>query len=383
MTETKGLLLPLLEVLVLERTRGGGFVLCDDLPAWCRRLGWSEPRRGEALCMGDLLPFVEAFLPDAERAWAGAGASRVDSGLWTRTTAGGEEICLEATALRAGDRALLLVTPTDAVLSERRQLLQRAREIGLAHDALCREIERKDVLIHCIVHDLAGPLNSMLGTLSLFSEQPLSASNAALIDVALKAALRQRQLIGEILDTFAAERGALDVVNDSVTAPDLRAAVAQVIEGLSPMATSLGIRLVGPPGGALLPIVGEERRLGRVLVNLVQNALRFSPRGATVRVLLHDEPGGARVTVDDEGPGVPPAVATHLFEKFARGGDPGAGTGLGLYFCRITVEHWGGGIGYEPRPEAGSRFWIRLRCVGPPAEGSNGTARGGGAWRGS
>ncbi|HEY8091492.1 MAG TPA: ATP-binding protein, partial [Polyangiaceae bacterium] len=71
--------------------------------------------------------------------------------------------------------------------------------------------------------------------------------------------------------------------------------------------------------------------------------------------------GAVRLLVEDEGPGVPPALLPHLFQKFARGRDPAAGTGLGLYFCRITVESWGGAIGYEARPGGGARFWVRLR----------------------
>jgi signal transduction histidine kinase len=65
------------------------------------------------------------------------------------------------------------------------------------------------------------------------------------------------------------------------------------------------------------------------------------------------------IAVEDEGEGVAAETLPRLFEKFAH--DPRAGgTGLGLYFCRITIEQWGGGIGYEPRVPVGSRFWIRL-----------------------
>src|SRR5262249_2056196 len=219
----------------------------------------------------------------------------------------------------------------------------------LAHDALSREIEEKDVLIHCIIHDLVGPLNSMLGILSLLEEEPSRGNSAQLIQVALKAAMRQRELIREILDTFAAERSALEVGHDDfATAPDLCAAVVQVTEALTPMASCRGVRLVGPKeAGDISPckVVGEERRLSRVLFNLIDNAIRFTPPGKAVRVLLQDEPGWIRVAVEDEGWGVPPAVAPRLFHPFARGRDPAAGTGLGLYFCRITVESWGGVIG--------------------------------------
>jgi signal transduction histidine kinase len=110
-------------------------------------------------------------------------------------------------------------------------------------------------------------------------------------------------------------------------------------------------------------VVAEETRLFRVLTNLIDNALRYSPPDGTVRVTASREDAAVVVSVEDEGPGVPPEVLPRLFEKFARGREAGTGTGLGLFYCRITVEKWAGGIGYSPREERGSRFWIRLNTT--------------------
>jgi signal transduction histidine kinase len=370
-----GSILAALEKLVLEHRSDGSFVVSDEPPQWLRRIGLDTARRGEPLDV-ERLPFLEAFVPEAQAAWTGPGA-RVDSGLWTEMTADGEELHLEATALRVGEAEVLVITRDDTLYFERRHVLQRARELSLAHDALSREIERKDVLIHCIVHDLAGPLNSILGVLSLLEEQALPGPGADLVRVALNASLRQRELIRDILEVFAAERSARDLVHeDAATAPDLCAEAVQIADALRPMASSRGVIFPPPsrvtagrvrpvlPEGPPCKVVGEERRLARVLYNLFENALRFTPKGKSVQVLLHDEPGTVRLVVEDEGPGVPPAVAAHLFQKLARGRDPAAGTGLGLYFCRITVESWGGAIGYEARPEGGSRFWVVLRRAG-------------------
>jgi K+-sensing histidine kinase KdpD len=76
--------------------------------------------------------------------------------------------------------------------------------------------------------------------------------------------------------------------------------------------------------------------------------------------MVTDEPDARCLAVEDEGSGVPAALVPDLFKKFARGRDPTAGSGLGLYFCRITVESWGGTVGYEPLSGGGSRFWVRL-----------------------
>ncbi|MGK3986777.1 HAMP domain-containing sensor histidine kinase [Sorangium sp. So ce136] len=370
-------LLSALDKLVIERLRDGSFVVRGEPPPWFLRLGGAASWREEPLRLDGALPFLEVFLPEAERAWSTEGAPSARSDCWTQRTDDGEALHLEATALRVGPSRLLVITRSEALVHERRRVLQRARELRLVHDALSREVERKEVLVHCIVHDLSGPLNSLLGALSLLQEQPLPEKSAALAELALRAALRQRELIREILDAFAGEGAALDASGDDLAvSADLRGAVAQVVEALAPAACGRGVRLEGPPepcGGPPCDVVGEERRLARVLSNLVENALRFTGARTSVRLLLHEEPGWVRVTVDDEGPGVSPSVAPHLFQKFARGGDPGAGSGLGLYGARIAVEAWGGAIGYEARPEGGARFWLRLRRAGA------GGARGAGA----
>jgi signal transduction histidine kinase len=108
-------------------------------------------------------------------------------------------------------------------------------------------------------------------------------------------------------------------------------------------------------------VVGDEDRLFRVLSNLAVNALNHAPAGSAVRLAAHRENGTVVVDVDDEGPGVDAELVPNLFQKFARG--ERGGTGLGLYFCRITLERWGGGIGYESPAGGGARFWIRLPRV--------------------
>jgi signal transduction histidine kinase len=101
-----------------------------------------------------------------------------------------------------------------------------------------------------------------------------------------------------------------------------------------------------------------------VLQNLLGNALRYSPKGSTVTIGLARDEESITFSVDDEGPGVPEEVRDRLFQKFSQGRTKSGSAGLGLYFCRITVERWGGEIGYTPRDTGGSRFWFRVRRPG-------------------
>ena len=107
-----------------------------------------------------------------------------------------------------------------------------------------------------------------------------------------------------------------------------------------------------------------------MLSNLLANALRYSPKGSVVTIGLAHDDEFATISVEDQGPGVPEELAGRLFEKFSQGKGKSGSVGLGLYFCRMTVERWGGKIGYTARPGGGSSFWFKLRRVGGAASSS-------------
>jgi signal transduction histidine kinase len=102
----------------------------------------------------------------------------------------------------------------------------------------------------------------------------------------------------------------------------------------------------------------------RVLVNLVGNAIKFTPRRGEIRIGMESRNGLARITVSDSGPGVDPEHRKVIFEKFGQAPLGRAGkarsTGLGLTFCKLAVEAHGGNIGVESGSKGGARFWIEL-----------------------
>lgn len=345
-----------LDAVALERVDDGRFLRRSDAPAWWRvRVGTEQDVR-EPLDITDLFPFLHVFMPDAERAWSAAISSPVASELWTETDAEGREIHLEATAARVGVTAVLVIARDDQAFDARQLLLQRARELRITYDALMQEIERKDILLHTIVHDLTAPLHSIVGSLSLLRELELPPPAVRWTELAAAAAARQRELIQGILDVFTAEQGGAEYVERCTV--DLQPAVARALVEREPVARVRQVELVSDVKDSVL-VTAESTRLIRVVTNLLDNAIRHSPPGTTVRVACATEGDSIVLTVEDEGPGVAAELLPRLFQKLVR--DPrGAGHGLGLYFCRITVEQWGGGIGYEPRPGGGARFWIRL-----------------------
>jgi signal transduction histidine kinase len=354
-----------LEDLVLERLSDGRFLAQGATPAWCHDLrpgiDWQSP-----VAIQDVFPFLSVFLPVAERSWESVPPARADSDLWTESPDGGAgDVHLFASAVRVRGASALIVLRDDPLFLDRQNLLQRGRELRLLNSTLMKEREQKDILVHGIVHDLMSPLHAIIGLLSLLSESVEREPEADWLRVAIAAARRQQELIAEIRDVFTAEVAALNQVpSDGVELMDV---LHRVLEERESVARGSAVRIELDATLERACVVGEEMRLFRVLTNLLDNALRYSPSGGVVRLAVRGDDSGVTICVEDEGPGIAPEVLPRLFEKFARGLDRGSGTGLGLFFCRMTVENWGGAIGCERRDDGrGSRFWIRLRSRPPP-----------------
>lgn len=261
-----------------------------------------------------------------------------------------------------GDYALLLDASTQEM--QQRLMQQKGNELSLNYQRLVKEIQKKEVLLHCIVHDLAGPLMGIKGGFELLAKENISEGGRKFLEIGLRQANKQDGLIREILQAFSAEVESIeDFTVDKEKAPDLLRAIKDVCEALSPAYALNHVTLridPGIDGSREWKVVGEKTRLERILSNLIENALRYSPPHSIVTVGCRDEGDRILATIDDQGPGIPPEIAPTLFQKFAQGKKGRGKIGLGLYFCRITVEHWGGTIGHEPLDTGGTRFWFRL-----------------------
>jgi hypothetical protein len=261
-----------------------------------------------------------------------------------------------------GDWAILLDATTEEIQQRLKQ--QVAYDASLNYQRLVKEIQKKEILLHCIVHDLAGPLMGIRGGFELLANENISEQGRKFLEIGLRQAAKQDALIREILQAFSAEVESLEAFQIEVEkAPDAAVSAVEVIEALSPAFALNQVKLQLDSNLDLArgwKVVGEKSRLDRLISNLVENALRHSPPNSTVTVGLQDEDDKVLVAIDDEGPGIPPEVAPTLFQKFAQGKKGRGKIGLGLYFCRITVEHWGGEIGHSAREQGGTRFWFRL-----------------------
>lgn len=238
----------------------------------------------------------------------------------------------------------------------------------VAHDITERkEAERlKQELFAMVSHDLRSPLTSVSMTLEMLDEGILGTLNERGTKLAGSANESVKSLMILINDLLESERMAqmgmiLDYENT-----DLDKIVQQAVDFVTPEASSKKIEL--SVTGSCRHAQVDSEKVRRVLVNLLNNAIKFSPRDATITASMQDidEPHNPQIEIRiiDEGPGIPADKHALVFEKFKQAGrrDEGErkGSGLGLSICKAIVEAHGGTIGVMNGATTGSIFWFRL-----------------------
>lgn len=357
-----------LDMVVMEYISDGRFRMVGAIPNWLIEFYPEAVAQRYSLTPGEKFPFLENFIIDAEDFWQSDSPQPLKSQMWTESDSLGNEHHFEASAFRLKDTKLLLISLVEEAYQEKQFLLQKCRESNLSYDKLLKEGQKKEILIHCIIHDLAGQLTAIKCCFDLLSFQSLTPKGIEYLETGKKQAVKQERLIRDILNAFSAEVEALEAFTlDPDRAPDALSCVNDVIDSLLPtfVASKMNLQLEPSVDTAKeWKVVGEKSRLDRVLTNLVENAYRHSPPDSTVTIDINTKEDFTVISVNDEGPGVPVAMSNQLFKKFSQGQNKVGKAGLGLYFCRITVERWGGKIGYSPRDGGGSRFWFILPTAG-------------------
>lgn len=221
----------------------------------------------------------------------------------------------------------------------------------------------KDEFLAVVSHELRTPLTAMLGWLRLLRTNKLDgdATEEALESIE-RSTRAQVQLIGDLLDISRIVSGKLKMEFMPIDLPPVVEAVAGIVR---PAADMKGIALEHTIDDTVGPVLGDSDRLQQIVWNLVSNAIKFTPRGGTVRLELHGLEGDAEIVVSDTGIGIRPEFLPFVFERF-RQADSGttrahAGLGLGLAIVRYLVEAHGGTVKAESEgPGRGARFTVTL-----------------------
>ncbi len=232
-----------------------------------------------------------------------------------------------------------------------------------------RESERlRDDLMHMIVHDLRNPITAMMGgidMLLLTSAGAMDEDRLRMLKNARHSGQTLLKLVSEILDISKMEAGKFRLHLEEVELCDL---VRQNVEEMQAVAMLEEQHLEMECQERELVVRCDAQLIGRVVANLLSNALKHTPEGGTIRVVVgrYDE-DKLIVSVSDTGPGIPEAYRQRIFEKFGQVESRTArrGTGLGLTFCKMAVEAHGGRIWVESEVGQGSTFSFTLPIAGP------------------
>jgi PAS domain S-box-containing protein len=240
--------------------------------------------------------------------------------------------------------------------------LQRAR-IAKFEEAL--KLERlKGEFIATINHELRTPLTSIVGSLSLVAHErvgELPSKVKSMIDIAFTNGERLAKLVNDILDIEKLAAGKMNFDSQDLSVgPLLQEAVrANLAYG---QRYAVGIEL--KPGVEGLRVHTDPDRISQVLSNLISNAVKYSPEGASVVLSAKRRGGMVRISVADHGPGIPCEFRDRVFLRFAQADSSDArrrgGTGLGLSITKSIVEALGGSIGFVTREGKGTTFYIDL-----------------------
>jgi signal transduction histidine kinase len=222
--------------------------------------------------------------------------------------------------------------------------------------------EAKSDFIATVSHELRTPMTAVLGAAKTLLREDIVLSQEErqkLLVMIDSQATRLAQITEEVLLASQLDRGDLSVDRERLDLANVVRSAVETMRGQLPESISLAAKI--DDGAAA---VGDRDRIEQVLLNLIDNAVKYSPHGGAITVSADRLATGVRVEVEDEGIGIAQSEQGAIFEKFYRA-DPHqrqvpSGTGLGLYISRELVQRMGGSIGVRSRPGQGSTFFFEL-----------------------
>jgi signal transduction histidine kinase len=276
-------------------------------------------------------------------------------------------------ALEAGKPPLEADARILGTLALIKEMTERQRQQAEQIAALKHADVLKEQFLGVISHELRTPLHVLLGYLSLLQNElagPLSAKQHEALATMRQTTHVLTRLVSDLLDMSQIQAGAFSLDPQPL---ELMTLVAEVLEGIAPMATSKRLALHTALPAEPPAVLADHRRIAQVLLNLLTNAVKFTPEGGRVDLRMRVADGALRCEVADTGPGIGAEDLPRLFQRFSpldmKSTRRAGGAGLGLSIAKGIIEAHGGQIGVESAPGAGSTFWFTLPAAIAPAEG--------------
>lgn len=366
----------------MELTMEGMAVLHGDTYQWMNRAhaemyGWTaEELNG--------LTWRELYDADV-RQWIEAEAFPVlmRAGRWQGEVTGrrrdGSAVELELSLTLAADTLVCCCRDVSLRKANERRLAESMRQLDESNARLQKANRLKDEFLACMSHELRTPLHSVLGIAEVLADDlagPTTERQRYLLEQIQSSGRHLEALISDLLEVSRIESGALTLVREPVS---LQYVVDVSLEMVQRQAADAGIALVRPAESRLLLNI-DERRMVQVLLNLLTNAVKFTPPGGRVSVDIEEDAATVVLAVHDTGIGIAQADRAQLFEAFRQVDSSltrsKGGTGLGLYLVKRLVELHGGHVTLDSEPGRGSCFRVALpkAAVLVPAGGEGRTA---------
>jgi len=326
-----------------------------DAPAeeWADHYGVYLPDDRATPFPADRYPLVRAL----------EGETTHDVEMWIRNPGVPDGLLISATGRPIENDRGEIVGAT-VVFRDVTELRRAQDDLERTIEQLARTQRQKEELTAFVVHDLKGPISGiMLSAQFLLDQLELDEEDREALNDMYAGAEELHRMVLDLMDIQLAEHGRLQPDLVSVPVGDV---LRDVARGYRALATAYGteLRVIDP--SPVLAMKADVDLLLRIVTNVAANSFKYA-RGGTVRLGAHalDDPPRCRITVEDDGPGVPTELREEIFrmwnrlERDARGRHRDS-RGIGLHFARHATEAQGGRIGVEDSDLGGARFWIEL-----------------------
>jgi signal transduction histidine kinase len=249
-------------------------------------------------------------------------------------------------------------------LKDAQMRLLEAEKERVKNEALEKEIEMKDEFLSLISHEFRTPLNvinTAIQTLNLIYNDEMTDKVTEYIGIIRQNTFRQLRLVNNILDITRANAGRIKINKKNI---DIVFLTKAITESVNQYASQKGVGLKFESSIKKKMIGIDDEKYERIILNLISNAIKFTPEGKSIVVNLHNEGGNICVEVKDNGIGIPPNKTDLIFERFGQVDSllsrNAEGTGIGLSLVKKFVEASGGSISVKSKVGKGSTFIILL-----------------------
>jgi PAS domain S-box-containing protein len=260
---------------------------------------------------------------------------------------------LNAALLRDPEGAPVTFIGITRDITERKQAMEAEKRL----------IQLKEDFIASVSHDLRTPLFSLVGYLDLLRNGKVNDPNVRteFLNRSAEDVDRLMDMVNELLDISRLENKALTL---NVQHVDISELISKVVDSFRERAKASRISLKSPSRGPSLPAEVDPERMRRVLANLVENAIKFSPEGGEIQVKGALDKENVTIQVSDKGCGISPEDCSKIFDKFYQANSTRSsnrsGTGLGLFIAKQIVEAHGGAIAVSSKIGVGSTFTMTI-----------------------